>query len=474
MSRLIDRSPARRWSARGLRTALAAVVGLGCASPAGAQDEVHTSLYRLFLKDGTPIVSFGEFARAGDRVAFTLPIGVASDPDSLQLVSLPADAIDWERTTRYADTIRYRRYAATSGENDYKALTGDVARGLTDIAFAKEPVKRLAIAQDVRRRLVEWPASHFGYRAGDVRDLTAIVEETISEIRAGAGERQFEISLVAMIDPPADTPLPDPTLRESIELSATVARVSDATSERMSLQQAILSALDQHRRELPESWLKSTRKRLRNDIESEYRDDGRYDELVSQATADAAARAARADVAGVERVMAEARARDAKLGRLRPGQMKSLMTTLEAHVESARALRLAQDRWQTRVETYRAYRREVDEQLSRLHDVRKDIEAVRAMSGPDPKRLGKTEKKTSDIRLVVSNLTPPSDLRGSHDALVSAVQLMREALHLRRNAALSGDLGNARNASAAAAGSLLLLGRARDGIDEFFRAPRRP
>src|SRR5512136_2955799 len=79
--------------------------------------------YRIFLTDGTPLLSFGEFARANGRVVFTVPIGPASNPDALQVVSLPDSAVDWERTDRYTDAVRHHQYATTRGEEDYAALT---------------------------------------------------------------------------------------------------------------------------------------------------------------------------------------------------------------------------------------------------------------------------------------------------------------------------------------------------------------
>jgi hypothetical protein len=58
--------------------------------------------------------------------------------------------------------------------------------------------------------------------------------------------------------------------------------------------------------------------------------------------------------------------------------------------------------------------------------------------------------------------------------LVAATRLMREAVRLQRDAALSGDMSIARNASASAAGGLLLLETARTSIGDFFRRPVSP
>jgi hypothetical protein len=208
----------RGLCARRLRASVALAIAL-CAAPAGTAaagpQGPSTPSYRIFLTDGTPLVSLGEFARVNGRVVFTVPLGVPSNPDALQTVSLPDSAVDWERTERYTDAVRHQTYVLTRGEEDYAALTGAVARALGDIAFATDPSSKLAIAAEIRRQLLEWPAAHSGYRSANVRDLTAHVEEAISAIRAGSGQRTFDLSLVAMIEPPSEPLLPEPTMKDA-------------------------------------------------------------------------------------------------------------------------------------------------------------------------------------------------------------------------------------------------------------------
>ena len=59
-------------------------------------------LYRLFLRDGTSIVSYGEFARVADRVVLSIPVGDPAATPTLQLISIPDASVDWERTDRYS------------------------------------------------------------------------------------------------------------------------------------------------------------------------------------------------------------------------------------------------------------------------------------------------------------------------------------------------------------------------------------
>src|SRR5687768_2354897 len=75
---------------------LAASVWLACAAPASAES---VTLFRVFLNDGTAIVSYGEYARVGDRLVFSMPIGAvdanaAGDP-RLHVVNLPVSSINW-------------------------------------------------------------------------------------------------------------------------------------------------------------------------------------------------------------------------------------------------------------------------------------------------------------------------------------------------------------------------------------------
>src|ERR1700722_18629799 len=82
------------------------------ATPAPSE----ATLFRVFLKDGSTLVSFGEVARVGDRVVFSMPTTPTSSPDAdqgLHLVNLSADKVDWDHTTRYADSARASQYLAS-------------------------------------------------------------------------------------------------------------------------------------------------------------------------------------------------------------------------------------------------------------------------------------------------------------------------------------------------------------------------
>ena len=78
-------------------------VALACAltafaRPAAAAGDDAT-LLRVFLRDGKTLVSYGELARVGDRVIFSMPTGPLPNPP-LHLVNLPADWVDWKKRRR--------------------------------------------------------------------------------------------------------------------------------------------------------------------------------------------------------------------------------------------------------------------------------------------------------------------------------------------------------------------------------------
>ena len=457
--------------------ALMAIALACCLAPAGAalaRAPGAAPSYRIFLTDGTPIVSFGEFARANGRVVFAVPIGSPANPDTIQVVSLPDSVVDWDRTNRYTDAVRHQFYASTRGEVDYAALTGAVARSLGEIAYVGDPGSKLAIAADIRRQLLEWPAAHFGYRSADVRELTALVEEAISEIRAGSGQRTFALSLVAMVEPPSEPLLPEPPLTDTLDYAATVARMTDSRRDRLTLQESIIAVLDRSKRLVPRDWYSTTRKELAGRITLERQADRAYADLASRTLRDASKREADADVPALERLALDARKEDARLGHARPEAMQALMASLAASTAKAQEKRQAIDLHKHRKTAFRSYERRIGDSLGEFDDVSDEIGVVKAQAGLNGRRLSNAEKRVAALEVKLLPVQPPAELGPAHDLLVSSARLMREALRLHRGAAGTGGEEAARNASAAAAGALLLLDTARARIEQFFRSPAAP
>ena len=223
-----------------------ALIVLSILLPAVSAHADEASLLRVFLVDGTTLTSFGEYARVGDRIVFSMPLGSGRDGiPPLQLVSLPERNVDWTRTDAYRDAARAAQYAAAHGENDFALMTGDVARVLNEIALAKDPAHRLRLAEQARAQLTDWPAKHYGYRAKDVREIAALLDETIADLRAAAGGSQVELSFVANIEPPASVVLlPPPTRTEVIAQGLSIAEMADVPADRIGMLQKTMAFID--------------------------------------------------------------------------------------------------------------------------------------------------------------------------------------------------------------------------------------
>src|SRR4030095_3186589 len=101
--------------------------------------------------DGSSLVSFGELARVDDRVVFSMPTLASETDPQLQLVNLSADHVDWERTTRYAESVRAARYVATQADAKYAMLTAEIGQAINDVQLTNDPAKRLEIVERARR-----------------------------------------------------------------------------------------------------------------------------------------------------------------------------------------------------------------------------------------------------------------------------------------------------------------------------------
>ena len=103
-------------------------------------------LYRIFLDEGvtgpvgTPsstVVSFGDFARVGERVVFSLPLSADPAAGPLQLVGIPAASVDWQATDAYAESARYDRYLTTRFPSE--ASRSSVAVSRSAVSRSTEP-----------------------------------------------------------------------------------------------------------------------------------------------------------------------------------------------------------------------------------------------------------------------------------------------------------------------------------------------
>jgi hypothetical protein len=455
--------------------------GTAPARAAGAGEEtaraIHDApLFRVFLKDGTSLVSYGELARVGDRVVFSMPTSVSDDTPQLHLVDISSDRVDWVRTTNYAESARATRYLETRAESDYTLLTTAIAQALNDVALTSEPVKRLAIVERARKRLADWPPTHYNYKQSDVGQMLNMLDEVIADLRVQTGAQHFDLNLVATVDapPPLEPLLPAPTHQETIEQTLTAASLTDSPAERTSLLAVAVAAIDRDAAFLPVDWAAEKKATAGAAIARELEIDRVYRHLETQMVALADDRARAADVRGVQRVIDQVKAGDQALGGYRPDTVTSILAAVDERLDAARRLRLERDRWALRQPALRAYRDAMSDSLQKLTRLKEPLEDIKALTGSGPDALGLILKSSTEIQKAADTVRPPDELRDLHGLVLSASQLAQNAAKLRREAALTGSMARAWDASSAAAGALMLADRIRTEMQSAFRAPLLP
>jgi hypothetical protein len=462
-----DAMDKQRWLGHAV---LAALLAIAMPWPAGGQPDASRPLYRVILTDGTALVSFGEFTRVGDRVVFSMPLD-SPRGDRLQLVNLPASTVNWESTEQYAAATRYAQYVATRAEADFAVLTGEVARALNEISLAKDPARRLLIAEQTRRIVNAWPMEHYGYRSADVNDMLSLLDGTISDLRGATGVRRFDFSLVATIEPPSMPLLPDPTPSQAIDQVILAARLSDVPVERMTLLRSALSTIEEQQKTLPRSWVRQTRASVQKMLDAEVEAERRYAELSRATVSKAMSAAAKGDVRGVEQVVSKLQVQDRALGQKRPDQVAGLLAMLQERLDAARRLRLMRDQWARKVDGIRAYRSAIAAPIDRLVKLRSALDDVKALAGPDIDALPDLAQRFERIARQLVGILPPADMESAHATLRSAAELGQQAMRTRERAAMKADVAAAWDASSAAAGSIMMLAQARRQIEDLSRPP---
>ena len=462
-----------------LRVGLCAVVAVLCTALQGwTQPSPPLPLYRIVLTDGSSVDAYGEWVRVGDRVVFSLPLDLQRDPPVLHLSSVPAARVDFEATERYRDTLRAATYAATRGDTDFDELSANVATLLSEASQRRDVASKLALTEQARAQLLDWPAQHHGYRLDEVRQIQALVDEVVAELRAVRGDTAFDLSLVAQVMVPPSVPLaPPPTLRDTIEQALGLSRLAETRTESVSLLRAAQAVAADRR--LPRAQgdradadeADRLLREVNAELSREQRTDAAYDTFKADMVADARRAASKADIRGVERLMVRARSRDAALGRRRPEVMGEVTASLEGYLETARKLRLARDQWTARKPVLAEYRDRLEPVLRVLQRTREALDDVRTFTGPSLKVIAKTEEALRDADRRLRHSLAPEEVRAAHAVVLSAVQFAAEAMRLRREAIQKADLPRAHEASTAADGALTMSDRA---VADMKRALMRP
>jgi hypothetical protein len=435
--------------------------------------EPDVTLFRIFLLDGSVFVSYGEFVRLADSVIFSMPVGGSPDQPRLQVATVRSELVDWTRTDRYAASARYQRYATTRGEEDYLRLNNEVAGVLNTIALSTDRPQALAIAEQARRTVAEWPQSHFGYRLDDIREIVSVLDHAISSLRAVGGASPFELSLVAMASPPEVEPLMGmPSVREQLDQMLSMATITPTPSERMAFLQAAQALVTEGAARLSESEASSYGREVERAIRTEVEIEKRYSDL-SRRSLDQATRAAqRADSPAIERIAARVRVEDTKLGQKRPQLVEALNTSLQGKLADSRHLRLLRDQWALRRETYRQYQQSVGASLLLLVKSAASLRAIRTLEGPSPDRLLALRSQLSGGADRLERMYTPEYLRDVHERLVGAWRFAENAARARFEAISKADATAAWEASSSAAGALMMLARVQQDLTTLLSPPR--
>jgi hypothetical protein len=461
-----------RISTGWLRAALLAGAAIFLLAPEVRAQDPGAGLFRIFLKDGRVLTSYGEWARLDNAVVFSMPTRRGDPAAELHIVTVPAGEVDWERTSRYATALAAETYAATRGEADFARLGDDVASTLNDIATVKDPKERLARAELARETLSEWPGARFAYRAAEVREILGLLDQVIAELQATVGGDSTSLALVAPPVVLSDEPLlPEPTEAETAEQLLTAAQLAQTPAERSSLLQTLLSLLDRAVHLLPESWAGALRKEATASLLEEQRLDRAYAELRTTTLVAAMKSAARADVRGVERLRGTVLETDTRLGGRRPGEIAGLLAAVDTHLASARSMALAIDQWELRAPAAQKYRRSVNVVLRAIQRQTPALEDVRAQAGPAASKLKGVIDRWRKDGTRLDRVKPPQELVPVHALFRSAWEMGEQAFTLRLSAAASNDPARAQQASSAAAGALMLLTRAQADLDSALMRP---
>jgi hypothetical protein len=433
-------------------------------------------LYRVFLKDGGVLVSYGEFASVADKVVLSMPIGGTDSAPVLHLISIPENSVEWDRTNAYAQAARARHYAATQAEDDFARVTREVADTLYQVGAIQDPAKRLSMAEGARQQLIEWPQYHYGYRADELGQMTTWLDQVVSELRVAAGKSSFDLALVASTPAPvvpAVELLPAPSFRERLEFGLAAARLTADPAQRSSLLRAIGDVLaPTDRPEFKGSWMEELRLRAAGELAAEMRTDAAYEDVRAKALTRSAVFQKRADVRGLQSVVQWVLSEDARLQHARSADVAALLATLDIKLDAARRFRLALDAWTLRTEIIKSYWASVRSALDQFLGVRQWLADVRQLAGPSPGALRQLGDRAAAAQRDLARVQPPPEVAAAHSTLVAAAGMAVRAASSRFAAVRSGSMDTAWEASSAAAGSLMMLDQAIAELRQITHAPQ--
>jgi hypothetical protein len=315
------------------------------------------------------------------------------------------------------------------------------------------------MAQEAQSRLLDWPKSHYGYRASEINQLASLFSDVISELKQTTSQPHIAVDLTAGPSMPSlPPPMPALSLRESIEIALTAASIADTPSDRPAILLAALSAMAG----VPgvEDLSAEAARRLRLEVTA----DSGYAALTRQMTTLASAAMRRGDVKSLEALQIELAIRDRALGSLRPLEFKALSDQLQTMLAKTRAYREALDHWNvTGARLYR-YERDVRPVLSGLSGLEPVFEHIRDSQYMSFDRVVRGLERLSSLTAIFDKVEVPPDVQDLHSTLRSVLVMAVQACERRRQVDAAPNRLVAQDAAAAASGTLLLATKVRQDL----------
>lgn len=451
---------------RVMGTFLMVAVMLTGATRAAA--DVTAPVFRVFLKDGTALACWGEYAEVGDTLVLTIPIG-AGAKRTYEFVSLPMSSIDMPRTERYAEAVRAAQFASTRGAAEYAELRDRLAKQLAAIPLLPDSGERIAAAESARQQLLDWANTSHGYRAKEVHELLQVFQSTIIDLRVKAGESRFSINLTAGVAPASP-----PRLRAAPGAAETVALALGAASATRDeeVRKAILKRARGAAALLPGESGVALRKAVASRLAAEARIDSLYRWLRTDVTRQAARAVDHGDARTIDALRQKVNATDRRWGRQRAWQVSGLLASLDAYYEAAAEHRLVLDQWESvRLELV-AYQQQVAPIVLALDRLRPTLEAIRDLASTPLTGLVRVQGETAAMVSNFGGIAAPSPAAGAHGLLAQAIERTDFAARTRHTAVATRQLAVAREAAAAAVEARARLIEAKAALMALGRPPK--
>tara|TARA_Y100000588_G_scaffold393779_1_gene511103 strand:- start:1257 stop:2639 length:1383 start_codon:yes stop_codon:yes gene_type:complete len=433
-------------------------------------ENITLPLHRIFLQGGTHLVIVSDYVRIGDKVVFAVPFSTVPNDTNPQLVSLPEAFVDWTTTQRYTDAVRASLFTATRGEQEYQAINAQVARVLNEIAVTNNSDLRLSLARDVRKQLLDWTATSYGYRSSDVREILALLEEAIV-LESGSS---YKLDLVAGTSRTDMVPLlPPPNIKDILEKALLVSELTDVPAEKLSILRAILYEVNEnrHSNKFDVGWRESFHKKVEKRLSQEMDIERFYASLKIESLRRASNYAKNADVRNVQMVLDEVIRTDREFGGQRPVEVLALSRRIEEYLTEARHIRLENDSWKFKVTTFRTYNSELQYLIDNFLDLRPLIEDIRVLAGPEVSVLPEVGDQLSVATDILSRYDPADEVKSVHDLIRKAFTLATSAAHGRLEAVRDVDLATAWDSAAAAAGAIMFFDLAMSELNQVITEP---